>query len=147
MGVSRDPTSPTPHLTPHIPIEQVQADLVRMGALKMLLERAGTGGADNSDIRSLALQTLQHVASHGANMAALRQPEVINRLKGLATVLASDAVVVRSVSAILRSIETISTLPALHALALALTSLFGSSRSSRAARPPLSLSPRSQKTH
>ena len=81
-----------------------------MGALKMLLERAGTGGADNSDIRSLALQTLQHVASHGANMAALRQPEVINRLKGLATVLASDAVVVRSVSAILRSIETISTL-------------------------------------
>ena len=104
----------TPDLPPHIshPIFplQVQADLVRMGALKMLLERAGTGGADNSDIRSLALQTLQHVASHGANMAALRQPEVINRLKGLATVLASDAVVVRSVSAILRSIETISTL-------------------------------------
>jgi len=96
----------------------VQADLVRMGALKMLLERAGTGGADNSDIRSLALQTLQHVASHGANMAALRQPEVINRLKGLATVLASDAVVVRSVSAILRSIETISTLLELQASAI-----------------------------
>ena len=89
-----------------------------MGALKMLLERAGTGGADNSDIRSLALQTLQHVASHGANMAALRQPEVINRLKGLATVLASDAVVVRSVSAILRSIETISTLLELQARAI-----------------------------
>ena len=88
-----------------------------MGALKCCSSARGRGGADNSDIRSLALQTLRHVASHGANMAALRQPGD-QRLKGLATVLASDAVVVRSVSAILRSIETISTLLELQARAI-----------------------------
>ena len=47
-----------------------QVDLGRIGALRMLLDRAGTPGADNADIRSRALTTLQHLASNGANMAA-----------------------------------------------------------------------------
>ena len=88
----------------------VQVDLVRMGALKMLLERAATSGAENADIRSLALNALQQIASNGANMAALQAPEVSGRLRGMAAHLKDDLVVTRSVSTITRSIQTISTL-------------------------------------
>ena len=52
----------------------MQLDLVRMGALKVLLERAATSGADNGDIRA-SLACLQNVASNGSNMAQLVVPK------------------------------------------------------------------------
>ena len=88
----------------------VQVDLVRVGGLRMLLERAGTPGSSNNDIRSLALTTLQHLASNGANMAALQSGDIRNRLRGLAQALNNEPVVVRAVDAIERSIGTISSL-------------------------------------
>ena len=89
---------------------ETQVDLVRIGALRMLIERAGTPGRANADIRSLALTTLQHLASNGANMAALRTTDVRNRLRGLTQSLHDEPVVIRAVEAIDRSIETISSL-------------------------------------
>jgi hypothetical protein len=77
---------------------------------KMLLERASTSGEDNADIRSLALNTLQQIASNGSNMAALQAPEVGARLRGMAEHLKDDLVVTRAVNTIMRSIQTISTL-------------------------------------
>ena len=87
-----------------------QVDLVRMGALRMLLDRAGTPGKQNADIRSLALTTLQHLASNGSNMAALKTTEMRNKLKGLQQALHDEPVVCRAVDAIDRSIDTISSL-------------------------------------
>jgi hypothetical protein len=87
-----------------------QVDLVRLGALRMLIERAGAPGKANADIRSLALTTLQHLASNGANMAALRTGDVRNRLRGLGQAMADEPVVLRAIEAIERSIATISSL-------------------------------------
>ena len=91
-------------------LPDVQVDLVRMGALRMLLERAATVGAANADIRSLALTSLQHLASNGANMVALRSAEMRNRLRGLAHTMGHEPVVLRAVDAIERSISTVSSL-------------------------------------
>ena len=68
-----------------------------MGALKVLIERAATPGADNADIRSLALTTIQHLSSNGSNMAQLQGGEVATRLKGLKAHLKDDVAVGRAV--------------------------------------------------
>ena len=47
-----------PHLGHISAVSPAQVDLVRMGALKMLIERAATSGDDHADIRALALATL-----------------------------------------------------------------------------------------
>ena len=54
-------------------------------------------------ILALALTTLQHLASNGANMGALKAPDVKNRLTGLAQTLHDEPVVVRAVDAIERA--------------------------------------------
>ena len=91
-------------------LPQVQRDLVKMGALKVVLERAATPGADNADIRALALQVVQSLASNGSNIGTLQSGEVAARLKGLRQHMSADVAVGRAVDAILRSISTISTL-------------------------------------
>ena len=91
-------------------LPQVQRDLVKMGALKVVLERAATPGADNADIRALALQVVQSLASNGSNIGTLQSGEVAARLKGLRQHMSDDVAVGRAVDAILRSISTISTL-------------------------------------
>ena len=94
---------------------ETQVDLVRIGALRTLLERASTPGRDNADIRSLALTTVQHLASNGANMSALRTADVRNRLQGLTQTLYDEPAVLQAVDAIQRSIQTISALLELQA--------------------------------
>jgi len=96
-------------------LPQVQRDLVKMGALKVVLERAATPGADNADIRALALQVMQSLASNGSNIGTLQSGEVAARLKGIRVHLSDDVAVGRAVDAILRSISTISTLLELQA--------------------------------
>uniref|UniRef100_A0A7S3B0P1 Vacuolar protein 8 n=1 Tax=Haptolina ericina TaxID=156174 RepID=A0A7S3B0P1_9EUKA len=91
-------------------LPQVQVDLVRMGAVRLLLERASTPGRTNADIRTLSLATLQHIASNGSNMVALRVPEVGNRLRGLASSMPDEPAVARGCDTILRSIQTITSL-------------------------------------
>ena len=91
-------------------LPQVQRDLVKMGALKVVLERAATPGADNADIRALALQVVQSLASNGGNIGTLQSGEVAARLKGLRQHMSGDVAVGRAVDGILRSISTISTL-------------------------------------
>ncbi len=76
----------------------------------MVLERAATPGADNADIRALALQVVQSLASNGGNIGTLQSGEVAARLKGLRQHMSGDVAVGRAVDGILRSISTISTL-------------------------------------
>lgn len=85
---------------------QVQVDLVRMGALKLLLERAGSRA--DADIRALALSALQNVASNGANMGALIGAET--QLRAIASSHGGDIGVGRAIETVLRSVATISTL-------------------------------------
>ena len=81
----------------------------------MVLERAATPGADNADIRALALQVVQSLSSNGSNIGTLQSGEVAARLKGLRQHMSDDVAVGRAVDAILRSISTISTLLELQA--------------------------------
>ena len=74
-------------------LPQVQRDLVKMGALKVVLERAATPGADNADIRALALQVVQSLASNGSNIRTLQSGEVAARLKGLRQHMRDDVAV------------------------------------------------------
>tara|TARA_B100000795_G_scaffold10045_1_gene7089 strand:- start:118 stop:792 length:675 start_codon:yes stop_codon:yes gene_type:complete len=76
----------------------------------VVLERAATPGADNADIRALALQVVQSLASNGGNIGTLQSGEVAARLKGLRQHMSGDVAVGRAVDGILRSISTISTL-------------------------------------
>ena len=69
----------------------------------MVLERAATPGADNADIRALALQVVQSLASNGSNIGTLQSGEVAARLKGLRQHMSDDVAVGRAVDAIFRS--------------------------------------------
>jgi len=91
-------------------LPSVQVDLVRMGALRMLLDRAATAGQVNADIRLLALTILQQLASNGANMTALCSAEMRNALRGLAHSMTDEPIVVRAVDAVECSLSIVSSL-------------------------------------